>query len=128
MATDAPRAGLVMVDYITFGSTVLISLSIGIYFAISGGKQKTTGEYLMGNRHMKVVPVALSLMVTYESSITMLGFPAEVYVYGIMFWWALFGFLFANLIGIVIWVPLIHPLRVTSVYQVRAPDCTIMSR
>ncbi|XP_021372070.1 sodium-dependent multivitamin transporter-like isoform X2 [Mizuhopecten yessoensis] len=71
----------------------------------------------MGNRHMKVLPVALSLMVTFESSITMLGFPAEVYVHGIMFWWALLAFIFSNFIGVLIWVPLIHPLKVTSVYQ-----------
>ncbi|XP_060068780.1 sodium-coupled monocarboxylate transporter 1-like [Ylistrum balloti] len=110
-------AKLVLVDYITFGSAIIISITIGIYFAFAGGRQKTTNEYLMGNRHMKVLPVALSLMVTFESSITMLGFPAEVFVHGIMYWWALTAFLFANLIGILIWVPLIHPLRVTSVYQ-----------
>ncbi|XP_021372063.1 sodium-coupled monocarboxylate transporter 1-like [Mizuhopecten yessoensis] len=110
-------ARLVLVDYITFGSAILISISIGIYFAFAGGKQKTTNEFLMGNRHMKVLPVALSLMVTFESSITMLGFPAEVYVHGIMFWWALFSFMFANFIGVLIWVPLIHPLKVTSLYQ-----------
>ncbi|XP_069104339.1 sodium-coupled monocarboxylate transporter 1-like [Argopecten irradians] len=114
---DEDVARLVLVDYITFGSTILVSLSIGVYFALSGGRQKTTNEYLMGNRHMKAIPVALSLMVTYESSITMLGFPAEVYVHGIMYWWSLLSFLFANLIGVLIWVPLIHPLKVTSVYQ-----------
>ncbi|XP_033759517.1 sodium-coupled monocarboxylate transporter 2-like [Pecten maximus] len=115
--TEGEGSGLVLVDYITFGSTILISISIGVYFALAGGKQKTTNEYLLGNRHMKALPVALSLMVTFESSITMLGFPAEVYVHGIMYWWSLTSFLFANLIGVLIWVPLIHPLKVTSVYQ-----------
>ncbi|KAJ8310430.1 hypothetical protein KUTeg_012295, partial [Tegillarca granosa] len=110
--------GFSIADYAVFSVTILISLGIGIYYALSGGKQKTTSEYLVGNRQMKILPVALSLMVSFESSIMMLGFPAETYVYGIMFWLSNFGFLVANLIGIRIVVPLVHPLRLTSVYEI----------
>ena len=35
-------------DYVVFGVTVFISLSIGVYYALSGGRQKTTaGEYTL---------------------------------------------------------------------------------
>ena len=67
-----------LADYAVFGTTIAISLGIGVYYALSGGKQRTTSEYFVGNRKMAILPVAISLMVSFESSIMMLGTPAEV--------------------------------------------------
>lgn len=67
-------------DYGIFAVTIVVSLGIGIYYALSGGKQRTTAEYLVGNRQMMIIPVAISLMVSFESSIMMLGTPAEVHI------------------------------------------------
>ncbi|XP_071086332.1 sodium-coupled monocarboxylate transporter 1-like [Haliotis cracherodii] len=106
-----------IVDYVVFGATILISLGIGLYFALSGGRQRTTSEFLVGGRAMKFLPVAVSLMVSFESSIMMLGTPAEVYVYGAQVWIALFGFLASFLICRVLMIPLIHPLKITSAYE-----------
>lgn len=33
-------------DYVVFAAMLVISLAIGIYFAVQGGKQKTQGKYL----------------------------------------------------------------------------------
>ncbi|XP_033759614.1 sodium-coupled monocarboxylate transporter 1-like [Pecten maximus] len=104
-------------DYVIFGITIVISISIGLYYAFAGGRQKTTSEFLVGNRRMKVLPVAISLMVSFESSIMMLGVPAEVYEYGIQYVLKLVGFLIADLLAIQILVPLIHPLKITSAYE-----------
>ena len=41
-------------DYVVFVLTIVVSLGIGVYFALSGDRQKTTGEYLTGNRQLKV--------------------------------------------------------------------------
>ncbi|XP_048239282.1 sodium-dependent multivitamin transporter-like [Haliotis rufescens] len=71
-----------IVDYVVFGATILMSLGIGLYFALSGGRQRSTSEFLVGGRNMQIIPVALSLVVSFESSIMILGIPAEVYVYG----------------------------------------------
>ena len=65
-------------DYSIFAVTIAVSLGIGLYYALSGGRQRTTSEYLVGNRRMMIIPVAISLMVSFESSIMMLGTPAEV--------------------------------------------------
>ena len=105
-------------DYVVFAITVVISIFIGLYYALSGGRQRTTEEYLVGNRKMSVVPVALSLMVSFESSIMMLGYPAEIYVYGAQFWLTVVGFAIAIVLGVRIVVPLFHPLRITSAYEV----------
>ncbi|XP_067668239.1 uncharacterized protein [Haliotis asinina] len=104
-------------DYVVFGATILISLGIGLYFALSGGRQRTTSEFLVGGRAMKFLPVALSLVVSFESSIMMLGTPAEVYVYGAQVWISLFGFLSSFMICRVLMIPLIHPLKITSAYE-----------
>ena len=116
MTYEDPR--FVTADFVIFVITVAISVGIGLYYALSGGKQKTTAEYLVGNRQMSVLPVALSLMVSFESSIMMLGYPAEVYVYGIMFWLSNVGFMIAMLLGTRIVVPLVHPLKIKSVFEV----------
>ncbi|KAJ8310441.1 hypothetical protein KUTeg_012306 [Tegillarca granosa] len=104
-------------DYIVFAAAIVISIGIGIYYAFSGGKQRTTSEFLVGNRQMSVLPVAISLMVSFESSIMMLGIPAEIYMFGIQWFWGNIGFFISNLLSIKIMVPLIHPLPITSAYE-----------
>lgn len=113
------RASFHVADYVIFGLTVAISSVVGIYFAVAGGRQKTTSEYLVGNRKLHVLPVALSLIVSFESSIFMLGFPAEVYGHGTQFWMVHVGLLFTFLCVAQVIVPLVYPLGITSVYQVR---------
>ena len=56
----ASGGALQLVDYIVFGITLSISLGIGFYYSLSGGRQKTTDEYLMGDRQMRPLPVCLS--------------------------------------------------------------------
>jgi Na+/proline symporter len=68
---------------------------------------------------MPFIPVAISLVVSFESSIMMLGTPAEAYVYGIQNMLASFGYLVSNLLSIYLVVPLLHPLEITSTYEVR---------
>jgi Na+/proline symporter len=80
-----PGVGFHIADYCVFGFTVLVSLAIGIYYAFSGGKQRTTSEFFVGNRKMAILPVAISLLVSFESSILMLGHPAEVFIYHYLF-------------------------------------------
>jgi hypothetical protein len=50
-----------------------------------------TMEYLTANHSMGAFPIALSLLSTFFSSSSLLGFPAEVYQYGIQYWIIVFG-------------------------------------
>lgn len=116
-----------MLEEATFGVTdyavcvlaVCASLSIGLYYACTGGRQVTTEEYHLGNRNLNVLPVMFSLMVTSQSSILILGLPAETYLYGFLATFAGFGFWFANWLCARIIIPVVHPLRITSVNEVR---------
>ena len=58
-----------IIDYIVFAGTIIISVGIGIYFAIAGRKKDNNDEYLMGGRSMPIIPVAISLLVSFLSTI-----------------------------------------------------------
>ncbi|XP_012938806.2 sodium-coupled monocarboxylate transporter 2 [Aplysia californica] len=83
------------VDYVVLSVLMGLSAAIGLYHAIKDRIQKKENmtEFLLGGRSMSVVPVALSLSVTFLSAITILGNPA---VTGLNIWGCVIG------IGIVV--------------------------
>ena len=54
-------------DYVVFSLVLLLSAAIGIFYGCTGGKQKTTKEFLMADRKMNFLPVALSLLASFMS-------------------------------------------------------------
>lgn len=76
-----------LVDYIVFVALFLVSLAIGIYFAVVDRKSPDPEQYLMGGRKLSLLPVALSITVSVVSTNTLLGAPAEVnrYIFYINF-------------------------------------------
>ncbi|GFR80283.1 sodium-coupled monocarboxylate transporter 1 [Elysia marginata] len=107
-----------IMDYAVFGLTICISLGIGIFYAVMGTRKNTTTDYLVGGRAMNFLPTAISLLVSFESSIMMLGLPAETYVYGLQFAWFTAGMFCSQLLAVSVIVPMFHPLRITSAYEV----------
>ncbi|ELT91131.1 hypothetical protein CAPTEDRAFT_97319, partial [Capitella teleta] len=111
-------AGLHWADYLIFAFFLLVSLAIGVYHAFSGNKQRTTQEFIMANRKLKVLPTVLSLVVSYQSAIMILGNPAEVYLYGTQQWFgSLIGYALAILLAERLLVPWIFPLQLTSIHE-----------
>ena len=106
-------------DYVVFGLTLLVSASIGLYYAIKDRKVKDENEFLLAGRKMAVFPVALSLLSSFISAITLLGTPAEVYWYNTMYWWISIGFLFTAMGAAHIFYPVFYRLQITSVFQVK---------
>ena len=45
--------GLQAVDYVVFIMMLVISVGIGVYHSLTGGKQRTTSEYLTGDRKLR---------------------------------------------------------------------------
>ena len=60
-----------------------VSLSVGplftLYFLFTGGRQKTSDEYLLGDKSMSTVAVGASLMASSFNAVFFLGGTAEVY-------------------------------------------------
>ncbi|XP_041484320.1 sodium-coupled monocarboxylate transporter 2-like [Lytechinus variegatus] len=100
-------------DYVVVAAILIISSGIGVFYAFTGGRQKTTREFLLADRNMNPIPVAMSLVATFISAITVLGTPAEVYLNGAMFWLFAFSFLSTGLLTS-LFIPTFHRLGVTS--------------
>ncbi len=105
------------VDYVLFAVMLLMSLGIGVYSALSGGGQRTTAAYLMGNRQLSLGPVALSICVSMISSNTLVGLPAETYGYGISYGLISPPAVVAGVVTAYTLVQVIYPLNVISIHE-----------
>ncbi|XP_078619973.1 sodium-dependent multivitamin transporter-like [Branchiostoma floridae x Branchiostoma japonicum] len=105
-------------DYVVFSLMLVISAGIGVYYRCTGGKQKTTREFLMADRKMGVLPVALSLLASFTSAITLLGGPAESYTFGTQFWVIIFSYFFTFPVCGQVFLPIFYRLELTSAYEV----------
>ena len=106
-------------DYVVFGCTLGMSAAIGIFYAIKDRKKNTTEDYLLAGRGMHPFPVAMSLLSSFISAITILGTPAEVYVYSTMYWWISVAFIITALGAGHIFIPIFYNLGITSIFQVK---------
>ncbi|XP_014671169.1 PREDICTED: sodium-dependent multivitamin transporter-like [Priapulus caudatus] len=105
------------IDYIVFALSLLLSAAIGVYHGCIGSKQTTTDEFLMGGKNMGVIPVALSMVASFLSAISLLGQPAEMYYYGTQFCFFTFCVIIAFPVAANIFIPIFHGLEVTSAYE-----------
>ncbi|XP_033076801.1 sodium-coupled monocarboxylate transporter 1 isoform X2 [Trachypithecus francoisi] len=116
---DIPRGigTFVVWDYVVFAGMLVISASIGIYYAFAGGGQQTSKDFLMGGRRMTAVPVALSLTASFMSAVTVLGTPSEVYRFGAIFSIFAFTYFFVVVISAEVFLPVFYKLGITSTYE-----------
>ena len=105
-------------DWVLFSAMLLVSAGIGIFYGFTGKKQKTTGDFLMGGRNMKLFPVAISILVSFASAIMILGTPAEMYTAGTLYFIYMFGLVIAVILSAQMFVPLLYPLKLTSSFEV----------
>lgn len=108
-----------VVDYVVFSIMMMISALIGIWYGCGpGGKQKTTAEYLLGDRQMSNWPVAISLLVSYLSAITLLGVPSEIYTYGAQYYVLILSYFIICGTVAIIFVPMFRRVNITCANEV----------
>ncbi|TSO25151.1 Structural maintenance of chromosomes protein 6 [Bagarius yarrelli] len=105
------------VDFVLFALLLVASLAIGLYYAFTGGRQKTTQEFLLADRSMRCLPLSLSLMATFQSAVAIVGTPAEIYTNGTQYWFIGCAYILGLLIPAHIFIPVFYRLHVTSAYQ-----------
>ena len=114
----AGGSGFAAADYAVFTITIGVSFVIGIVASFVGVKEKSVGQYFVGNRRLAVVPVAVSLLIGRTSSNDLLGTTAEMYFFGTQAFMSNLGTLLAYPLPLLLIVPLIHRLKLTSVLEV----------
>lgn len=103
------------VDYGVFGGLLVVSALIGILSC--KGQSKSAAQFIHAGGNMGCIPVSLSMLASFLSSITLIGQPAEVYLYGSQLW--LFGmssFFIIPIVGYII-VPFFRGKNYYSAYQ-----------
>lgn len=118
----AIHAQFTAADFIVFSLTLLASMGIGIFYSRSGGAQQNNNEYLMAGRSMASIPVAISVLASFVSSIAILGTPGEVYTYGFQYWLQSFTNFISVPIMALVFLPVYYNLRLTSSYEVGRHD------
>ncbi|XP_020483072.2 uncharacterized protein [Labrus bergylta] len=106
-----------VVDYVIFGLLLAASMAIGLYHAFSGGRQRTTQEFLMADRSMGCLPVSLSLIASFQSAVAIIGVPAEIYTHGTQYWFIGCAYVLGLLIPAHVFIPVLYRLRLSSAYQ-----------
>nr|XP_022326238.1 uncharacterized protein LOC111126119 [Crassostrea virginica] len=109
-----------VLDYCLFVAVLLLSAIVGLYYFLKekcGKKEMTSEDLLMGGREMSVFPVAMSLVASYMSAITVLGVPTEMYVYGTEYYLVAFSGLLTYPATCFVFLPFFHNLGLTSAYQ-----------
>ena len=107
-------------DWLIFAAVLLVSLLVGVYQACAGGKQKTSEEYLRGNRQLPFIPTTISLMVSFISTNSIIGYAAETYTYGSQYSMSILGYALGTVMAVVIFIPVFYPLQLVSVNEVSA--------
>ncbi|KAL0967479.1 hypothetical protein UPYG_G00252780 [Umbra pygmaea] len=104
-------------DYVIFALLLVASTCIGLFYALSGGRQRTTQEFLLADRSMSCLPVSLSLLATFQSAVAILGAPSEIYTYGTQYWFLGVSYFLGLLIPAHIFIPVFYRLRLSSAYE-----------
>ncbi|XP_001358854.3 sodium-coupled monocarboxylate transporter 2 [Drosophila pseudoobscura] len=102
-------------DYVIFSLMLSISAAIGVYFGFFAKGEDTTEEYLMGGKRMKTLPIAISLVASQLSAISIMTIPGEMYGYGINW--------FFNVVCMVVVVPLLNYVIIPVFYNNNITNC-----
>ena len=112
-------AQLHWIDVLIMSVFFAAALAIGIFQALTGGRQRTIEEFLLANRKLKVLPTVLSLLASLRSVNSVIGIPAECYSWGTQFWLVV-DLMCTTMSFIIIErfiVPWLYILKVTSSYE-----------
>ena len=80
--------------------------------------QVTTREFLLADKSMHVLPVSMSLLLSWFSAVAFLADPVEVYYYGGIYCFLGVGYLLGILPAYLYFAARIHQMNITSCYEV----------
>ncbi|XP_070235369.1 sodium-dependent multivitamin transporter isoform X2 [Bos mutus] len=115
--TNVVTSTFSLVDYVVFVLLLVLSLAIGLYHAYRGWGRHSIGQLLLADRKMGCLPVALSLLATFQSAVAILGVPSEIYRFGTQYWFLGCCYFLGLLIPAHVFIPIFYRLHITSAYE-----------
>ncbi|XP_071962458.1 sodium-dependent multivitamin transporter-like [Antedon mediterranea] len=106
-----------VLDYLVIGVVLAIAVITGIYHGFVNGGQQTTSQFLVADRSMFSLPIAMTLLASFISPVTLLGTPAEIYTNGGQYMMFVCCHILLYPTIAFIFIPVFHGLKITSAYQ-----------
>ncbi|XP_067662756.1 sodium-coupled monocarboxylate transporter 1-like [Haliotis asinina] len=109
-----------ILDYCIFIGLLAASALIGVFYVLKEKwqtRKATADDILMGGREMGIFPVAMSLIASYMSAITVLGIPTEIYLFGTGYWMVALAGILTYPVTCHIFLPFFHDMGLSSAYQ-----------
>ncbi|KAJ9575561.1 hypothetical protein L9F63_007569, partial [Diploptera punctata] len=116
--SEVPERLFEWLDILFFLIMLALSTFIGIYFGFCGKKEETPKEYLHGGKTMSTLPVAVSLVSSSVSGITLMGVPTEIYRFGTIYGLIVFSTVLMGIIVNYFYLPVFYDLQLISTYEV----------
>uniref|UniRef100_A0A336MMN9 CSON003951 protein n=1 Tax=Culicoides sonorensis TaxID=179676 RepID=A0A336MMN9_CULSO len=113
-------------DYMVFLLMLMSCMIIGVYFGWKDHRKhkhhrarrgSEALDYLVGGRKMQVFPVAMSLVASFISGISLLGTSTEIYVYGTQYCYIFIAIVLTGVVLHYVYLPVYHELQLTSTYE-----------
>ena len=79
--------------------------------------QESSEVFMMGGGGVSPFPISASLATTFFSAVTVLGVPAEVYIFGIMYFFFAISLFLSSVLAAEIFGPLYRATGVSSTYE-----------
>lgn len=115
-----PVGELGIADYVLLSFVLVVSAGIGVFYMIKeylASKSATSEDILMGGRDIGIFPIAMSLMASFMSAITVLGTPTEMYNNNTSYWISGLAMIPTVIITNHIFLPFYHGLNLASAYE-----------
>ncbi|XP_072145364.1 sodium/iodide cotransporter-like [Dermacentor andersoni] len=91
----------------------------GLYMSLrKRGAPKSRDEAFLGNRSIRVLPLALSMLASSITAAGIIAFVAHYYRHGFHTLWAIPVFVPVGLIVTYLYLPVLYELKVTSIFEV----------
>ncbi|XP_064489130.1 sodium-coupled monocarboxylate transporter 2-like [Ornithodoros turicata] len=110
-------ASFTAVDYVVLLGFLVLSTAIGVFFAWRDRRNQSNRQFLTANKQLGWVPVAMSMMASFLSSIAILGLPSEVFVHGSQLWLGSVSSSIAILLAAFIFLPMYYNMDITSINE-----------
>ncbi|XP_077494992.1 sodium/iodide cotransporter-like isoform X2 [Amblyomma americanum] len=113
-----PPPNFRVADWAVFAGLTASSLGTGLYLSMRRrGVQATRDEAFLGNRSIRALPLALSMLASSITAAGIVAFVPHYYRHGFHTLWATPVFVLVGIIVTYLFLPLLYELKVTSIFE-----------